>query len=250
MRLNSVRDYVFSSSLLLLSLLPSSVFAGESALVIIDMQQKFITRGGHETKPENVKILKDIFAAQTEAIKNAMTMGIPIIFEEYENHGDTDDQLRNLVKGYQNVVYFKKTSDGMFERYNSHLEKLTKFLKEKDVTNLLIMGANGGACVKESIEGALKNEYNVVAYSHGIADFNFEKFTYPYKYDGITSKPKEGTFRQVTDVKGLFAEVKKTVTIVRPVLDPDDDMMCIPPGEEQWRMFNRFNHDVQRAVGH
>ena len=62
-----------------------------------------------------------------------------------------------------------------------------------------VTGANGGACVVQSIHGALDNNCSVLAVSSGIADFNYQDFIYPYKgyYNDIKANCADCTFREV-----------------------------------------------------
>jgi len=69
--------------------------------------------------------------------------------------------------------------------------------------DLIITGANGGACVKCTIEGALDNKFRVWADSNAIADFQGSAFTLPYVYlDGqlkVKNKKLLTNFRQTED---------------------------------------------------
>jgi hypothetical protein len=106
---------------------------------------------------------------------------MPIVFIEYENSGLTNSDLKNAVKDYKEVKFITKDSDGMFDSDKAEKE-LSKYLRSKRIGNLIITGANGGACVKSSIDGSLANNYNIISYPPGIADFNYEDFIYPYTY--------------------------------------------------------------------
>jgi nicotinamidase-related amidase len=163
----------------LLAALPA--FGQNSALIIIDMQPQFVTRGGHDQDPGNIKKVNKILENQVAAIEEAKKAGIPIVFLEYENFGDTNKILKTAVKDYDKAEYFKKNTDGMFSEYNDHKKELVSYLDSQGVENLIITGANGGACVKRSIAGSLGDgKYNVYAYSQAIADFNYTEFIFPY----------------------------------------------------------------------
>ena len=155
-------------------------FRDNSALIVIDMQPRFATRGGNQNDEENKKKLKELIKNQLEAIKLAKASQLPIIFIEYEGFGDTTEELKKATEGYNDVKYIIKDSDGMLSYDNSHKAELAEYLSQKKVGNLIITGANGGACVQESITSSLDNNYNVISYSKGIADFNYKKFIYPY----------------------------------------------------------------------
>ena len=154
----------------------------KSALIIIDMQPYFVTRGGNENTKENAEKVKNILKIQNEAIQFAKEAKIPIIFLEYEEHEKTNVELRKAVKGYKEVKFFLKNTDGIFADGNKHRPEIVDYLDKKEIGNLIITGANGGACVQQSIDGALNNNYNVIALNKAIADFNYQEFIYPYSH--------------------------------------------------------------------
>lgn len=154
--------------------------------------------------------MEDILLAQIEAIKQAKKNHIPIIFLEYDGFDATSEKLKNHIKEYPNVKIFKKDTDGMFDIHNSHRKDLIEFLKQNNVRTLVITGANGGACVERSIVGALNGNCDVVAFTHGIADFNYLDFIYPYtnQYDRIKPSCKDCSFREVSSI----ADVGRAMT--------------------------------------
>lgn len=179
---------------------------GNSALIVIDMQPKFVTRGGNDQTPANKAKVDQIIKEQVAAINRAKEANIPIVFLEYEgDYGDTNDTLRAAVGNYKDAKFFKKNSDGMFEDYNKHKKDLADYLTRKQVGTLIITGANGGACVLQSIRGALGNNCTVIAFSKGIADFNYKDFIYPYvgQYSNIKPNCKDCMFKEVSSIDGV-----------------------------------------------
>lgn len=174
----------FTALLLILSF---SLWAGvgsKSALIVIDMQPYFVERGGNNKDLENTKKVASILAEQERMILQARAANMPVIFIEYEyagyDFGATNERLSSAAEGYKQATVVKKSSDGMFDDAKSKA-KLNKLLAEKGINHLYITGANGGACVKDSIQGALENNYSVTSVSQGVADFNYKEFIYPYK---------------------------------------------------------------------
>jgi nicotinamidase-related amidase len=180
----------------------------KDALIIIDMQPFFVTRGGNDTEEENSKKVKEILKIQKDAIKFAKEAKMPIIFLEYEGCKETNKELKKEVAGYENVKFFLKNADGMFSEYNTHRKELIEYLASKEVGNLIITGANGGACVEQSIEGSLSNNYNVIALNKGIADFNYKQFIYPYSHQ-YNFKPtcESCKFLEVDDLGAVAVEL-------------------------------------------
>jgi nicotinamidase-related amidase len=187
----------------------------KQALVIIDMQPDFIERQGVHNKPANKKSLKEVLAHQEMLIASAKASQTPIIFIEYDGYGQTHSALRSAVGDYANVNTFKKSTSGMFDSRNSFRGELEDHLQENGIKDLLIAGANGGACVEQSIEGALFQNYNVIASSRGIADFNYDPFIYPYvsEYDFSKHCPSCGPrYRQVHDPLVMALEMIRSAS--------------------------------------
>lgn len=192
-----------------------------SALVVIDMQAPFVTRGGNAEQPENIKKVEELDKEQVAAIREAKKAGIPIIFIEYERHGDTNASLKKEVAGYKNTVYFPKNTDGFLSQHNRNRVKLYEYLTKTGIDTIIMTGANGGACVWASISGALDDCFNVVAYSKAIADFNYENFIYPYASYYKDMKPADKCpdrkFREVH----TLAEVTAQLKLQSPTATPD-----------------------------
>lgn len=270
---NLLKNILFTS--LLLSAF--SVFADsdgrKDALVIIDMQPYFAMKLGKHGEEENSKKLKEIIKAQKEAIKAAKVAKIPIIFIEYDiklqpmfmgmhapikpglaqlnspqlmKGGPTHAELTEEAKGYKDVVYIKKTTDGMFNSYNSGKQELVDYLAGKNIGNLIIMGANGGECVKKSINGALNENYSVIAYSKGIADFNHEEFLYPYKEDyELEYKCQDCKFRSLDDLSAVLMEMGTTKKKKKDTL-VNDSKRDLTPKEQDAQNSPAETKDVTR----
>ena len=168
--------------------------SGRSALVVIDMQPIFITRTGFEDESGNLKRIKELVAAQVDAIKEAVKANIPIIFfeleayaktpNEYSNRfgpsGKTLGELKAAAGDYKSVKTIRKDWDGILDSKNGYRTELVKYLKQEDVGTLILVGANGGSCVRESVVTSLANGCSVLAYTKGIADFSYNPYIYPY----------------------------------------------------------------------
>lgn len=156
-----------------------------TALIVIDMQPYFAERNGAYKDEENAKKIEEIIEQQKRAIHMAKANGMPIVMIEYECGpcDPTSSDLMEAIGSYEESSVIKKTADGMFDSWNAHRSELKEHLDSLGVDNLIITGANGGACVESSIDGALRENYDVLAINNGIADFNYSEFMYPYTYD-------------------------------------------------------------------
>ncbi len=178
------------SVVFLVSLVPFlRAFAGDfvcsrneknTALVIIDMQDLFRTRGGDADDPDNLAKAATLVKNQQDAIQNAMSANAPIIYIVYKGYGPTIPQLSSLTASYGKTVTFTKNTDGAFDSDNKYRGDLVKYMKDNQIGSLVIIGANGGACVHETIVGALNGNCSVHAVAAGIADFNYASFITPY----------------------------------------------------------------------
>jgi nicotinamidase-related amidase len=201
--------------LLLLLFISLSAFSQDSsrdgdnyALIIIDMQPYFVERGGDDKDKNNMIKVNTILNNQIKMIEMAKKSKIPIVFIEYESHGDTNSKLKKAADGYDNIKIITKSTDGMLDDYNNKKSELSEYLRNQKIGNLIITGANGGACVQKSISGSLENNYNVLAFSKGIADFNYPQFIYPYddlyKFEPSCENCK---FREVDDAEAIELEL-------------------------------------------
>lgn len=182
----------------------------KDALVIIDMQPYFIERSLYHSEAENTRKVQEVLKNQKEAIKAAKAANIPIIFIKYKSYGDVASELKQEVKDYKEVKYFLKDTDGMLEKYNFKRKDLISYLSSKDIGNLIILGSNGGSCVASSIYGALEENYSVMAYLNGIADFNFPDFEYPQKNYRIKPDCRDCKFRETNDLNVIIMEMAST----------------------------------------
>jgi len=159
----------------------------ESALVVVDMQKSFISWEPNEFSFENEKKFKATNKEQERLMHFALENEIPIVLIKYAQQGPIMPKLHSLARGYDRVKIFEKNTNGAFNPLNSGKKELTSYLQKQGVNNLIVAGANGGSCVRSTIQGALVDGYSVVACSDAIIDFNYEKFKYPFEYSAIPS---------------------------------------------------------------
>lgn len=108
-------------------------------LVIIDMQVGFEAAN-----------YQDVIEGCAKEIKRARKAGMPIMLVEYDDFGDTQSALLNLVEGYRKcIVATKYDDDGSYE--------VGQWLKRKNwpSDNLRVCGVNAWCCVRETIWGLL-----------------------------------------------------------------------------------------------
>lgn len=173
--------YLIQTILALAPFVAVPAWAGQ-ALVIIDMQEYYFTHNGNQDKGDNPKKLEALLRNQRQIIRAAKDKGIPILVVEYFHHSPTIPQIRDEIKDYPKHLVVQKSSVGLFEYGNMGAEKARRQLAQWNADELIVMGANGRACVEVTINGALSMGYSVRAYTEGIADFESEDFEFPYVY--------------------------------------------------------------------
>ncbi len=204
-----------------------------SALMIIDMQDQFALRGGRALRRDNAEKAAGLIEEQVKAIEAARKADLPIIFVEYENYGPTNPQLKKAVEGYSKAKFITKDTDGVFDGYNNYRRDLTNIIREGKIKNFIMAGANGGACVQQSTQGALAANCNVVAFERGIADFNYRKYVWPYRFEEFYTRnfnqPRGACvncdFRQVNSVSDLTPFMVNTQKIRTQTSEQNSDVV-------------------------
>lgn len=162
----------------------------KTAVIIVDMQSYFTTQQGAPESRSNKSKVRDVLTKQVALIEWAKARSLPVIIIEYEDIGPTFPILTNALSGYSNNRHFLKSRAGIFNDYDPFSKSLSRFLRTEGIDNIIIAGANGGDCVQESIINSLEKNYDIIAYTNGIADFNYDSFKYPYRgfYNGNNGK--------------------------------------------------------------
>ena len=155
------------------------------ALMIIDMQKPFSHALGYHLLGDNPEKLAQLKQKQLEVIKQAKDHKRHILFIEFEHNGPTDPELTNSVSGYKKSMTFRKDSIGVFDSRNIHREPLLNYLRDHSIKSFLIAGANGTACVKQSIAGALCEGFKFIMKPDCIAEFGLKHFIYPFTYGNM-----------------------------------------------------------------
>lgn len=204
------------------------------ALIIMDMQPSFIERTAKHKEPENLKKTEAVTQKIVDAIVMAKQKNIPIIFIELEKIRPTVKKLTKAGRGYEKIIRISKTTENIFSGLNDYKRELVEFLNAHQVNTLILTGANGGACLMDSIEGALKNNYNVIVYNDGVIDFNREQFIYPFVnsygiYQNTQKWCKSCTFRESVSLSDIFESQKQApLQLPGSALKQNQDFCGVP----------------------
>lgn len=184
---------------LFIALWSSLGVAQNAALVIIDMQPYFAEKRMNRSSENQMKVIQ-VFQRLRHLIRLAKEHQMDILVLEYSGCGCTDDVVMGEIGSYPKVKTFIKKRDGVFDD-KSVAGTVKDYLDKRQITELVMSGANGGYCVRCSIEGAIRNGYRVWTDPYAIIDFTRDEFVLPYHYkDGVISlaQGEEGKFNQAT----------------------------------------------------
>ncbi|MBS3088439.1 cysteine hydrolase [Candidatus Pacearchaeota archaeon] len=126
------------------------------AIVVVDMQDAFARA---------IAERKLLCYAQGEVLRYAGDKKIPVALVEYNNMGETVEELREQIRNLKRKTRIvKRGADGFA---GTTLEKILSKWGAKD---LYFMGISGAACVTATAEGALRRGFNVFTSDDTIAN--------------------------------------------------------------------------------
>lgn len=149
----------------------------KTAILLIDMQDQYL---GEENV--NIPEVKRMIKRQTEIIKYAQSNNIPIYSLEggvmwtddedckvYESFGQTTESLQNVLdKGnYDLVIKGSPSGFGGTE--------LDSFLKERGISDLVLMGVYASDCILATGKDAIQRGYKIITSPEIIEDNKHRK---------------------------------------------------------------------------
>ena len=148
-----------------------SAIAGNRAVVIIDMQYGFYTRGNALQTQE----LKDLVLRQQQLLTWAKKEKLPVVFFEYDGYQETDYALTSTLWGkpFKTITKF---DDNAFTGPSK--DEANEYFDSLDIDTLIIAGINASGCVKRTTIGALAEGYKVIT----AADLQADLYQYPPIY--------------------------------------------------------------------
>jgi maleamate amidohydrolase len=158
--------------ILLFTLLISHAFSQNTAVIIVDMQYGFYTRGGVLQTDGLIKLVKK----QQELLTWAKTKKMPILFFEYDGYQETDYALTSTLWGYKFKTVAKNEDNG-FEGQSGY--EANQYLRDRKVDKLIIAGINASGCVKRTAIGALEEGYQLISSGDLVADMYNSPPIYP-----------------------------------------------------------------------
>lgn len=136
------------------------------ALVVIDLQNDI------------AKNYKEIIGNVNEAIDRAVLNGVNIIYVRHNNLSDTTRTFKPGSRGADFVSELKIVSDNVFTKTKSNAlssEEFVSYIREKNILEFFIVGADATACIKSTCLNLRKENYDVHVLSDCITSYDKNK---------------------------------------------------------------------------
>ena len=136
------------------------------ALVVIDIQNDI------------TKHYKDIIDNINAAVDWAVSNGMHIVYIKHNNISEATRTFKPDSRGAELVPELKVVSDSIFVKTKSNAltsEPFAAFIKENDITEFYITGADATACVKSTCFNMTKAGYSVHVFSDCVTSYDLKK---------------------------------------------------------------------------
>lgn len=140
----------------------------KKALVIIDIQNDI------------TKNYKEIIHKINRAIDWAVSLGIPVVYIRHENLSPGTRTFKPNTTGSELVSDLKVVSPTIFTKYKGNAltsQAFMAFIRENDLSEFYIAGADAVACVKSTCYNLRKANYGVTVLSDCMTSYDKRKLT-------------------------------------------------------------------------
>ena len=137
-----------------------------SAMVVIDLQNDI------------TKNYKEIIEKVNAAIDWAVQKELWIVYIQHNNLSDGTRTFKPGTHGAEFVPELKVVSDNIFTKSKSNAltnEEFVAFIKEHDIAEFYIVGADAAACIKSTCFNMAKSGYTVHVLSDCITSYDKKK---------------------------------------------------------------------------
>lgn len=137
-----------------------------SALVVIDLQNDI------------TKNYREIIEKVNEAIDWAARKELCVVYIKHNNLSAGTRTFKPGTHGAELVPEMKVASDHIFTKSKSNAltsEEFTTFIKENDITEFYVAGADAAACIKSTCFNMTKSGYTVHVLSDCITSYDKRK---------------------------------------------------------------------------
>lgn len=136
------------------------------ALVVIDIQNDI------------TKNYKEVIDNINEAIDWAVSNGIHVVYIRHENLSAGTRTFKHNTRGAEFVAEMKIVSQNIFTKYKGNAltsEEFATFIKNNNISEFYITGADATACVKSTCFNMTKADYKVNVLSDCITSYDKKK---------------------------------------------------------------------------
>jgi len=143
------------------------------ALVVIDIQNDI------------TKNYKDIIDNLNKATDWAVNNGIHVVYIRHENLSDGTRTFKPKTHGSELVPDMKIASQNIFTKSKGNAltsEEFARFIRENEIGNFYIAGADAVACVKSTCYNLCKANYGVTVLSDCITSYDKRKIEEMLRY--------------------------------------------------------------------
>ena len=137
-----------------------------SALVVIDLQNDI------------TKNYREIIDKVNEAIDWAVEKKLMVIYIQHNNLSAGTRTFKPGTRGAELVPEMEVVSDHIFTKSKSNAltsEDFTDFIRENDITDFYVVGADAAACIKSTCFNMTKSGYTVHVLSDCITSYDKRK---------------------------------------------------------------------------
>lgn len=145
----------------------------KKALVIIDIQNDI------------TKNYKEVIGSINQAIDWAVSNHIHVVYIRHENLSAGTRTFKPDTKGAELASDLKIASDNIFTKYKGNAlscEEFTDFIRENEISDFYIAGADAVACVKSTCYNLCNANYGVKVLSDCITSYDKRKIDEMLRY--------------------------------------------------------------------
>ena len=131
------------------------------------------------------KNYKEIIEAVNQAIDRAVENEMYVVYIQHNNLSAGTRTFKPDTRGAELVPDLKIVSKHIFTKTKSNAltcEEFAQFIKEHDITDFFIAGADATACVKSTCYNMAKNGYTVHVLSDCITSYSKKKLPEMFAY--------------------------------------------------------------------
>ena len=190
------------------------------ALVVIDIQNDI------------TKHYKDIIDNINATVDWAVSNGMHVVYIKHNNITDGTRTFKPDSKGAELVPELKVVSDKIFVKTKSNAltsEPFATFIKENNITEFYITGADATACVKSTCFNMTKAGYTVHVFSDCVTSYDLKKIPKMLAYYrsfsamptgfNISAAARRRLWGAMLSVKALYPYEKKWNTEFMPAIE-------------------------------